>query len=139
MTSTAASTLLLDLRTASRRYFVPRSHIDLLGPPPLPGTSDARGRPLLVRDLGPLLDPLDQAVPGRCQALTVTLRRRSVALLVQRVESLAAHTGIQPLAPFLARRLRAPWVLGAVAVDDGPVLILDLRRIAIDLALGATV
>lgn len=137
MVTAAARALLLDVRTTGRRYFVPRSHVDLLGPAPQTEAVDARGRPWLVRDLGSLLDPADHGAPGRRQALTVLLRRRTVVLLVQRIESLEPHTTVQPLAPLLARRLRAPWVLGAVALDALPILVLDLRRIAADLALGA--
>jgi chemotaxis signal transduction protein len=98
--------------------------------------SDARGRPILSRELGPLLDPSDQSVSGRRHALTLVLRRRTVALLVARAESLAAFGPWQPLGPLLTPRLARPWVLGAVVIADQPVLVLDLRRIAADLALG---
>jgi hypothetical protein len=130
--------LLLEVRTAGRRYLVPRSHVDHLDQVidgALPA-SDARGRPLINRELGPLLDPSDQGAPGRRHALTLVLRRRTVALLVARAESLAAPGPIQPLGPLLTPLLARPWLLGAVVVADQPVLVLDLRRIAADLALG---
>lgn len=131
--------LLLDLRSAGRRYFVPRSHVDrleLLAPAEAP-TTDERGRPVVVRDLGQLLGGVAEPAKERRQALSVTLRRRTVALLVDRVESLELGARVQPLAPLLARRLAAPWVVGVVADGDDPVLVIDLRRIAADVALGA--
>jgi chemotaxis signal transduction protein len=131
--------LLLEVYTVARRYLVPRNHVDRLvqfnlatAPP-----DDARGRPLVVRDLGPLLDPADTSPPGRRHALTLTLRRRTVALLVERAEALTAPGVVQPLGLLLARRLARPWVIGAVIIDDAPVIVLDLRRIAADVALGA--
>ncbi|MCS6882069.1 MAG: hypothetical protein RMK84_07770 [Oscillochloridaceae bacterium] len=135
MTGAVAPTLAFEVRTACRRYFVPRGHVDQLGFAPPPDALVALERPLLARDLGPLLDPEDGGAPGR-QALAVLLRRRTVVLRVQRIESLESVI-VHPLAPLLRRRLRAPWVLGAVIRDDQPVLVLDVRRIATDLALGA--
>lgn len=135
MISAVAPTLAFEVQTARRRYFVPRGHVDQLGVAPLPDAVTVLDRPLLTRDLGPLLDPEDGGAPGR-QALTVLLRRRAVVLRVQRIESLESVT-VHPLAPLLRQRLRAPWVVGAVIRDDQPVLVLDVRRIATDLALGA--
>jgi hypothetical protein len=130
--------LLLEVRTSGRRYLVPRSHVDHLdqvADTTLPAT-DARGRAVISRDLGSLLDPSDLDAPGRRHALTLVLRRRTVALLVARAESLAAPGPIQPLGPLVIARLARPWLLGAVIIADQPVLVLDLRRIAADLALG---
>jgi chemotaxis signal transduction protein len=131
--------LLLEIHTTTRRYLVPRSHVDHLTQLSLGASSpeDQRGRHLVVRDLGPLLDPVDSGPPGRRHALIIALRRRTVALLVVRAEALAAPDAIQPLASLLARRLTRPWVIGAVIVDEVPVIVLDLRRIALDVALGA--
>jgi chemotaxis signal transduction protein len=131
--------LLLEVRAADARYFVPRSHVDrleILLPDAAPA-ADERGRPVVVRELAPLLGL--QAPPRlvRRQALRVVLRRRTVMLLVDRIEDLEAHSSVQPLAPLLRRRLVAPWVIGAVAEGDTAVLVLDLRRIAADVALGA--
>lgn len=106
MIGATAATLAFEVQTARRRYFVPRGHVDQLGVAPLPNASEAHGRPLLTRDLGPLLDPEDSGAPAR-QALTVLLRRRTVVLRVQRIESLESVT-VHPLAPLLRRRLRAP-------------------------------
>lgn len=131
--------LLLEVRAAEARYFVPRSHVDrleilLLATAP---EADERGRPVVVRELAPLLGLDEPPRAARRQALSVVLRRRTVILLVDRVERLEAGIPVQPLAPLLRRRLAVPWVIGAVAEGDTPVLVLDLRRIAADVALGA--
>lgn len=131
--------LLLEVRAGGARYFVPRPQVDrleLLLVAAAPG-KDERGMPVVVRELAPLLGGPQPPAAARRQALVVALRRRSVALLVDRVEDLLADGAVQPLAPLLRRRLAAPWVLGAVAAGDSPVLVLDLRRIAADVALGA--
>lgn len=134
----ANGALLLEVHTATRRYLVPRSHLDHLAQvaagaaPPL----DPRGRPVVARELGPLLDPADLGPPGRRHALTVALRRRSVAFLVERAEALDAPGAVQPLGPLLAPRLARPWAIGAVVIGAAPVIVLDLRRIAADVALG---
>jgi len=135
----SAPVLLLEVRAAGRRYYVPCAHIDGLEllRPDAPLAHDERGRPRLVRSLAPLLWPSEAPSPPPQQALVVRLRRRSVSLLVDRVEQLAHDLTVQPLGPLLAHSLAAPWVLGAVAADLAPILVLDLRRIAADLALGA--
>lgn len=130
--------LLIILRAGGRRYLVRRDHVDamsLFDPLALP-TTDASGRPLTVCPLADLLGDREPLAPGRRHALSVSLRRRSVALIVGRLDDMATQVAIQPLAPLLAGRLERPWFLGAAAVDEVPVLLLDLRRIAADLALG---
>ncbi|PDW02334.1 hypothetical protein [Candidatus Viridilinea mediisalina] len=130
--------LLLEVQTAQRLYLVPRSHVDYLvkyASATLP-ERDARGRPVVGCELGALLDPSDLGLPPRNHALTVALRRRTVAMLVARVTNLTAPGPIQPLGPLLTPRLARPWLLGAVVIADSPVLVLDLRRIAADVALG---
>ncbi len=132
--------LLLEVHTATRRYLVPRAHLDVLAQVAAGGAAparDGRGLPVIARELGPLLDPADLGPPGRRHALTVALRRRSVALLVERAEALDAPGAVQPLGALLARRLARPWALGAVVIGADPVIVLDLRRIAADVALGA--
>ncbi len=135
----SAPVLLLEVLAAGRRYYVPCAHIDGLEllRPDAPPAQDKRGRPRLARSLAPLLYPSEALATAPQQALVVRLPRRSVALLVDRVEQLAHDLAVQPLGPLLARSFAAPWVLGAVAADLAPVLVLDLRRIAADLALGA--
>lgn len=130
--------LLISLHVAGRPYLVRRDAVDVMAllDPLAPPATDARGRPLTVRPLAELLGAEEDPAPGRRHALSVALRRRSVALLVDRVDDMAHHISVQPLAPLLARRLARPWFLGAAAIDDAPVLLLDLRRIAADVALG---
>lgn len=131
--------LLLAVRDGARRYLVPHAHVDqirLLDGAALPAHDD-RGRPLLARALGDLLEP-GQPPAARRHALLVTLRRRSVVLLVERVETLAAAEGCQPqpLPPLIERALARAWFLGTVIADGEPVLVLDLRRIATDMAMS---
>jgi hypothetical protein len=93
--------------------------------------ADERGRPLLRAELGVLLDPRDQPAAARQHALIVPLRRRSVALLFQRVGALhEVHTAVAALPPLLARRLRHSWVLGVSLLEDVPTLVLDPRQLA---------
>lgn len=140
-------TLLLEVHTATRRYLVPRTHLDHLVQmaPGVTTLSDARGRLMVIRELGPLLDPADLGLPGRRHALTVALRRRTVALLVERAEALGPEAPggtsacgvVQPLGRLLSHRLEWPWAIGAVVLGETPLVVLDLRRIAADVALGA--
>jgi chemotaxis signal transduction protein len=114
------------------------SHLTIVDPIAPP--ADPRGRPIICRDLGALLGGGDAApASGRRHAITVDLRRRSVALLVDYIDGLgdAGGQAVQPLSPLLARRLARPWFLGAIIRGDQPLLLLDLRRIATDVALGA--
>ncbi len=137
----STATLLLFACTTRHRYVVRRDQIaeirlirrnsDLALP-------DARGRTLVCQELGPLLDPLDVRRSVRCHALIVATRRRSVALLVERLDDFVgmAPEAVQRLSPLLARHLARPWVLGALVCDDIPLLVLDLRQIAQDVLLG---
>lgn len=98
------------------------------------GATDRRSFPLHSADLGTLLDPEDQSVRGRRCAFVVPLRRRSVALLCDAVDELRAFdpTVRVPL-PFLLRsRLKHAWIDGMYLEHDAPILILDLRQIAVD-------
>lgn len=129
--------LLISARTARRHYLVRGDHVERPGLLPLsPPAIDSRGQPTIYHELGPLLDP-DDCGESR-HTLTVSLRRRSVVLLVARLDDLAdaATLNIQPLSPLITRRLEHPWYLGVAIIDDTPILVLDLRRIAADLALG---
>lgn len=131
------ATLLLTVQTTLHCYVVRRDQVHelrLIGSSADLERADERGRPLFSRELGPLLDPGDLRSNARRHALIVPTRRRSVALLVERVEQLEAASLdiVQPLAPLLARRLARPWFLGAVLRDDVPTLVLDLRQIAQD-------
>lgn len=112
-------------------------HLDLLDPASMP--IDQRGRPLICRDLATLLGDEASVPAGRRHTVTVSLRRRSVALLVDSIDSLGGDESreIHPLSPLIARRLAQPWFLGAIIYQDEPLLLLDLRRIATDVAIGA--
>jgi hypothetical protein len=131
---------ILCVRAGLRRYAITQDQIDhlsLIDPAGAP--TDQRGRPLICRELGMLLGDAGVVEPGRCHAITVLLRRRSVALLIEHIDSLGAGAPItaQPLSPLISRRLARPWFLGAVIYEDQPLLLLDLRRIASDVAIGA--
>jgi chemotaxis signal transduction protein len=128
--------LLIELRVGGQPFFAPHEHVAQLALLELNTPAyDQRGSPLLVRSLAGLVAPMTGGAAR--QALIVRLRRRTVALLAERVERLAESVTVQPLPALLARHLERPWVLGAVTADEAPVLVLDLRRIATDVALGA--
>lgn len=128
----------LRIEAGQRRYAIVPAQVGALSLlNPADGPTDPRGRPLICQDLGALLGETQPAPTGRRHALTIDLRRRSVSLLIDRIDSLDQPTPIQPLAPLLTRRLRWPWFLGAVIYSDEPLLVLDLRRIATDVAIGA--
>lgn len=131
---------LLLIEAGRRRYAIASAQVSLLGLlDPAEAPADLDGRPLICQDLGIVLGDERPAPAGRRYTLTIALRRRSVALLVDSIDSPAqqATLAIQPLAPLLARRLTWPWFLGAVVYRDEPLLVLDLRRIATDVAIGA--
>lgn len=133
--------LLLFVCTTHHRYVVRRdqiAEIRLISGSADMERPDARGRPLLCQELGPLLDPLDIRSNARRHALIIATRRRGVALLVERVDDFVgmAPDAVQPLSPLLARRLARPWVLGVLVYDDTPLLVLDLRQIAQDVLFG---
>jgi chemotaxis signal transduction protein len=134
---------LLTIRTTLHRYIICRSQIAAmrsLSSDAAINEQDERGRPIISSELGTLLDQEDLRGHDRCHALVVGLRRRTVALLVHRIED--AHIGnttidmIQPLPPLLARSLERPWFMGVLLRDDEPILVLDIRRIAQDVVLA---
>lgn len=120
------------VRTAGRHYAVRRA--DLAGirrvDAPLADQADGTGQPWITAELGSLLDPSDTGVCTRPQALLVPLRRRTVALLVERVEEFLEQPSIQPLPALLSSRLCEPWAAGVLLVADELVVILDLRAVA---------
>ncbi|NJN16929.1 MAG: hypothetical protein HC822_11995 [Oscillochloris sp.] len=134
------SGFLIRLRAGERLYLAPRDHVaGLLITDAAHQYQDDRGRPLVLRDLGPLLDRCSTPSPGRRHTLTVVLRRRSIGLRVDRADDLAHGHALETTAlpPLIARRQANPWCIGVAAIEDQPVLVLDLRRIAADVALGA--
>ncbi|OAN44587.1 hypothetical protein A6A03_16335 [Chloroflexus islandicus] len=127
--------MILLIETVARRYVCRQHDVDSVGLA-TQAEQDERGRRIMRHHLGPLLDPADPPASGRLHALTINLRRRVVELVVPRVDLLAEAPVIVPLAPFLTARLRLPWANGVALLDDQPVIVLDLRRMAADLALG---
>jgi hypothetical protein len=124
------STIIL-ARTASRRYAI--RHADTIEIRLMAGPhdqTDATGRPFVVRELGPLLDAADCGVLHRPRALVVPLRRRSVALLVARIEEFLEEPVVRALPTVLRDQLRQPWSTGAILIDDEAVVLLDLRAVA---------
>jgi hypothetical protein len=136
--------LLLTVITEKHRYIVRRDQMielrlittaaDLHRP-------DERGKPIISGELSLLLDPDDPPTLNRRHAIIVPTRRRSIALLVDRVEDVheATERGIQKLPEVFKRRLHRPWFLGVMMQDDTtPLLVLDLRQLAQDMLFQQT-
>jgi hypothetical protein len=127
------------VRTAQRRYAVRQADtldIRLInGPQDL--LLDAAGRPYIAHELGPLLDAADCGELRRPRALVVSLRRRSVALLVAKVEEYLEDPVVRMLPLVLREQLRQPWSAGAILVDDHALVLLDLRAVARTVLLAA--
>lgn len=129
--------LLLTIRTALHRYVVHRTQVSQLliihSPADLEQVEE-QGPALVSDELGHLLDPRDVLHHSHCHAIVVPLRRRRVALLVERVEDIRMNKEtpeeILPLPRLLAATLAHPWYLGVVVRDDTPLLVLDMRQIA---------
>lgn len=132
--------LLLMVQTTAHRYIVRREQIlelRLVTRVSDVEREDERGKPVIGSDLGLLLDPQDESNATRRHALIVPTRRRSVGLLVDRVDDVytnedAAQNQVHKLPVLLVRRLARPWFMGVVIYEDTPVLVLDLRQIAQD-------
>ena len=128
-----ASDLTVIVQTALRRYAVRRDdilEIKLVANPAGLPIADEHGRTCIAVELGPLLDPADQSTHTRRHALIVPLRRRLVALLTDRVESLQEHAGIEALPALLRAQLREPWAIGALLLGSDLIVQLDLRAVA---------
>src|SRR3954453_7150625 len=128
-----ASDVLLVVRTALSRYAV--RHDDLFEVKLIADPAELRAgglfnRPCIGVELGPLLDPSDQSMLTRRRALIVPLRRRYVALLVDYVDTFLERAASVPLPALLRERLRQPWAIGALVVDDDLIVKLDLRAVA---------
>jgi hypothetical protein len=128
-----ANDVLLIVRTALRRYAISRA--DLFDVKLVADPAELRAGGLFERacigvELGALLDPADQSVQIRRRALIVPLRRRYVALLVDYVDTFLERAVSVPLPALLRERLRQPWAVGALTLDDDVIVKLDLRAIA---------
>lgn len=128
-----ATGMLLVIQTARRRYVVRQD--DLMAIVAIARAEELAqahrfDRPCVGVELGPLLDPKDQSNQLRRHALMVPLRRRYVALLVDKVETFLENRHPVPLPALLRARLREPWATGALVTDEDPIVELDLRAIA---------
>lgn len=129
------SALILTFQTCQQRYAL-RHHQEIelryVSARDVLNDTDSRGRPLLSADLCTLLDPADREVWLRRCALVVPLRRRSVALRCNALNELndVVETSFKPLPPLLVQRLPHTWFSGLYLQDAEPMLLLDLRQIA---------
>jgi len=58
------------------------------------------------------------------------MRRRYVALLVDYIETFLERASSMPLPALLREKLRQPWAVGALLVDDELIVEIDLRAVA---------
>jgi hypothetical protein len=126
------SDMTLIVRTARHRYAVRRddvSEIKLVADASAMANGEG-GRPYLGIELGPLLDPEDRSSLARRRALVIPLRRRLVALLADRVESFQENAQVVMLPELIGARLREPWAIGALVLDNEVIVQLDLRAVA---------
>jgi chemotaxis signal transduction protein len=135
--------LLLTVRIAEQRYIVRRSQVNelrLISSGADLAFPDEHGRDVLCFDLADLFTPYDANRSHQGHALIIHMRRRSVGLLVERVEDVNSqtemHEVIQPLPPLLAPSLDHAWFGGVLVRDEALLLVLDLRRIAQDILLS---
>jgi hypothetical protein len=123
--------MLVVVRTANRRYAVRRT--DLLG---IRRADVARhealrsAQPFASMALGALLEPLAASEIRPSQALLVSLRRRTIALLVERVEEFLEQPHVHPLPALLRNQLHQEWAVGILMHEDEPIIVLDLRAVA---------
>lgn len=99
---------------------------------------DERGQPFVNVHLGSLLDPGDRGSAPRQRALIVSMRRRSIALLVDQVEQTPEGAQLLPLPPLLRARLRESWATGVLVYDDLAVVKLDLRAVVRSALISST-
>jgi hypothetical protein len=120
------------VRTALRRYAIQRDDLTEIRLVASPADLEAGylGRPCLGVELGPLLDPTDHSALRRRRALLVPMRRRYIALLVDYIDTFLERNVCVPLPALLRERLREPWAIGALIIEDDVVVQLDLRAVA---------
>jgi hypothetical protein len=125
------SEMTLIVQTARHRYAVRRddvSEIKLVAD--ASAMANDEGGPYLGIELGPLLDPEDRSSLARRRALVIPLRRRLVALLADRVESFQQNAQVVMLPELIGTRLREPWAIGALVLDNEVIVQLDIRAVA---------
>jgi hypothetical protein len=120
------------VRTALRRYAIQRDDVTeiVLVTNPVEMQSSYLGRPCVGVELGSLLDPADRSTIRRQRALLVPMRRRYVALLVDYIDTFLERAICVPLPPLLRERLREPWAIGALELENDVIVQLDLRAVA---------
>lgn len=135
--------LLLLIATGPHYYGVRRDQIQrllVLDQPEEVPAIDERGKKVVAQPLEPLLSQEESSLTGRCHALLVPTRRRTLAFLATRVEDLLTVGGaqtFQPLPPLLHQHLARPWFLGTLLQNTTLLLVLDLRQMAQDVLYGA--
>lgn len=133
--------VLMIVKTARQRYAVRRDdllEITMVQAGDTLLAAPSSGREGLSFELGPLLDPADRSSMKRYRALIVPLRHRSVALLVDYIETFLEHPNTLPLPALLRERLGHPWAVGALVLEDDLVVQLDLRAVARSALLGVS-
>jgi hypothetical protein len=129
------SDLMLTFQTRQQRYaLLYRQEIELryIGAREALDATDNRGRPMLSADLCTLLDSADREVWLRRCAFVLPLRRCSVALRCNALNELSHidATSIKPLPYLIVQRLPHTWFAGFCLFENEPMLLLDLRQIA---------
>lgn len=126
------SDMMLIVGTARHRYAIRRDDILeirlVLDSATMP--QDKRGQPYLGIELGPMLDPQDQSTMKRRRALVIPLRRRLVAFLTDSIDALQEQVTLAPLPDLLRTKLKQPWAVGALVLEDEVIVQLDLLAIA---------
>jgi chemotaxis signal transduction protein len=126
------SDMILIVGTARHRYAIRRDDVLeirlVLDSSAMP--QDKRGQPYLGIELGPMLDPQDQSTMKRRRALVIPLRRRLIAFLTDSIDALQEQVTFAPLPELLRTKLKQPWAVGALVLNDEVIVQLDLLAIA---------
>ncbi len=126
------SDMILIVGTARHRYAIRRDDVLeirlVLDSSEMP--QDKRGQPYLGIELGPMLDPQDQSTMKRRRALVIPLRRRLIAFLTDSIDALQEQVTFAPLPELLRTKLKQPWAVGALVLNDEVIVQLDLLAIA---------
>lgn len=88
--------------------------------------------------LGTLFHPADVSTQKRQHAMIVPLRRREIALLVDRIDMLTTRPQHYDLPALLCSRLQQPWSVAAWEIENQLVIQLDVRAIARSILVSST-
>lgn len=66
----------------------------------------------------------------RRRALVIPLRRRLIAFLTDSIDALQEQVTFAPLPELLRTKLKQPWAVGALVLNDEVIVQLDLLAIA---------